>query len=136
MWGILKRVLATALLVGLLAVNPLPVLSATASPPGKLCPKAGQTLLSSGMLYTCIKSGSKLVWNAGKPVTQKFVKTPTPRISGTAVVDETLTANPGSWDSGVVLNYQWLSGSSAIKGANDRTYVPSDSDLRKKYQCV
>jgi hypothetical protein len=132
MWGILKRVLATSLLVGLLAVNPLPVLSATASSPGKVCPKAGQTLLSGGMLYTCIKSGSKLVWNAGKPVTQKFVKTPTPRISGAAVVDETLTANPGSWDEGVLLSYQWLSGGSAIGGADDRTYVPSDNDLSKK----
>jgi hypothetical protein len=132
MWGILKRVIATTLLVGLLAVNPLPVLSATASSPGKVCPRAGQTLLSGGKLYTCIKSGSKLVWNAGKPVTQKFVKTPKPRISGKAVVDETLTANPGSWDGGVRLSYQWLSGGSAIEGGNDRTYVPSDSDLGKK----
>ena len=132
MWGILKRVLATSLLVGLLAANPLPVLSAAASSPGKVCPKAGQTALSGGKLFTCIKSGSKLVWNAGKPVARKFVETPTPRISGAAVIGETLSAKPGSWDSGVLLSYQWLSGGRVIDGANDRTYVPSENDLGRK----
>lgn len=133
MWGIFKRVLAISVLVGLLAANPVPVSSASAaSIPGTVCPKAGQTLISGGKLYTCIKSGSKLVWNAGKSVSQTLAKTPTPKISGSPVVDETLTANAGTWDSGVLLSYQWLSAGSAISGANDRTYVPSQADLNRK----
>lgn len=133
MWGIFKRVLAISVLVGLLAANPVPVSSASAaSIPGTVCPKAGQTLISGGKLYTCIKSGSKLVWNAGKSVSQTLAKTPTPKISGSPVVDETLTANAGTWDSGVLLSYQWLSAGSAISGANDRTYVPSQADLNRR----
>lgn len=129
MWGSFKRFAAVLVLVGLLSANATP---AQASIPGSVCPKAGQTLISGGKLYTCIKSGSKLVWNAGKAVTQKLSKTPTPTISGSPVIDETLVANAGSWDSGVLLSFQWLSGGAAINGADDRTYVPSQEDLGRR----
>lgn len=129
MRGIIKRFAAVFVLAGLLLSNAIP---AQAAIPGSVCPKAGQTLLSSGKLYTCIKSGTKLVWNAGKSVTQTLSKTPTPTISGSAIIDETLVANAGTWDAGVLLSYQWLAAGSEISGANDRTYVPSQSDLGRK----
>jgi len=49
--------------------------------------------------------------------------TPTPTISGTARVGETLTANAGSWDPGVTLTYQWLSNGAPIAGATAATYT-------------
>jgi len=51
------------------------------------------------------------------------VLTPTPTISGTARVGETLTANAGSWDPGVTLTYQWLSNGAPIAGATAATYT-------------
>lgn len=55
--------------------------------------------------------------------------TPTPTISGTVSVGQTLTAVPGTWDSGVNLSYQWMRGSSLISGATSSTYVVTAADL-------
>jgi hypothetical protein len=79
--------------------------------------------------------GTKLGFNAktviASPVTirQVLVLTPKPTISGAATYFSTLTANPGTWDSGVSLTYQW-SGSYGgtgwvIYGANSASYTPS-----------
>jgi M6 family metalloprotease-like protein len=78
-------------LVGVLALL-LVVISLTpsfgASPkPGSSCSKVGAVTISSGMKYTCVKSGSKKVWNKGalvsKPVTQTL---PVTEISGPNVL--------------------------------------------------
>lgn len=129
MGAFFKRFAAVIVLSGLLGSVATPALAAI---PGSVCPKVGQTLISGGKLYTCIKSGSKLVWNAGKPVSAVLAKTPTPTISGSPTVDETLFANTGVWDSGVQLSYQWLAGGTPIAGANDRTYVPATSDVGRR----
>lgn len=42
---------------------------------GAKCTKLGQTAISAGKKYTCVKSGKKLVWNKG--VTVKIKPTPT-----------------------------------------------------------
>jgi hypothetical protein len=47
--------------------------------PGTTCKKAGQTSTSSGIKYTCVKSGKKLVWNKGVAVPKP---TPTPTAIG------------------------------------------------------
>lgn len=47
--------------------------------------------------------------------------TPTPTISGSFKVGQTLTANSASWDAGVTLTYQWFSDSSPILGGTSRT---------------
>lgn len=46
----------------------------------------------------------------------------TPTISGTAAVGRTLTAEPGAWEPGAALAYQWRADGSAISGATSRTY--------------
>ncbi|QHC64307.1 hypothetical protein GSU69_17570 [Rathayibacter festucae] len=54
---------------------------------------------------------------------------PTPTISGSTTVGSTLTANPGAWDSGVTLSYQWKkNGGTYISGATAKTYVLKASD--------
>ncbi|SMH50543.1 hypothetical protein SAMN06295885_3568 [Rathayibacter oskolensis] len=54
---------------------------------------------------------------------------PTPTISGSTTVGSTLTANPGTWDSGVTLSYQWKkNGGVYISGATAKTYVLKASD--------
>ncbi|WP_427007066.1 excalibur calcium-binding domain-containing protein [Pseudarthrobacter sp. H2] len=53
----------------------------------------------------------------------------TPRITGTAKVGYTLTANPGTWSpSPVTLRYQWYRAGIAIVGATAATYRPTNAD--------
>lgn len=48
--------------------------------------------------------------------------TPTPRISGRAQVGRTLVAEPGAWDPGVRLRYQWYVGNIAMRGADGKRF--------------
>jgi hypothetical protein len=50
------------LLISLVAALPL---NAAAPTPGNSCKKVGLTATASGKKYTCVKAGSKLVWNKG-----------------------------------------------------------------------
>ena len=50
--------------------------------PGTSCLKAGVTSKSNGMVFTCIKSGKKLIWSKGKKIvkpTPTFSTKPTPK---------------------------------------------------------
>lgn len=51
--------------------------------------------------------------------------TPTPTVSGTPRVGETLTAVPGDWDAGTTLTYQWRADDVAVEGATAETFVPT-----------
>jgi len=53
---------------------------------------------------------------------------PTPSITGTVTEGQTLTANPGTWDSGVSLVYQWRRNGIAIAGATSATYALASAD--------
>lgn len=53
----------------------------------------------------------------------------TPKITGTAQVDETLTATPGTWAPGVSTTVQWQRNGVAIVGATGTTYVPVPTDV-------
>jgi len=46
-----------------------------------------------------------------------------PVIRGTAKVGKTLTAEPGTWEAGVTLGYEWFAGGTKIAGATSRTLV-------------
>lgn len=54
---------------------------------------------------------------------------PTPTISGTAQVGANLTANPGTWDAGTSLTYQWMHNGAYISGAKDATYTVGAADV-------
>lgn len=60
------------------------------------------------------------------------VLTPTPTVTGTAQVGQTLTAVPGTWDAGVVKGYQWTVDGADVSGATATTYVPVAGDVGKK----
>lgn len=63
----MKRQLA--ILLSLIFAFAFPTTSAMAKIiPGTLCPKAGVTSKSAGMIFTCIKSGKKLIWSTGKKI--------------------------------------------------------------------
>lgn len=53
---------------------------------------------------------------------------PVPTISGNMSIGGTLTANTGTWDSGVSLAYQWRRSGSDISGATSGTYLTSTND--------
>ena len=53
---------------------------------------------------------------------------PTPEISGQVAIGNTVTAIPGTWDSGVALSYQWFRGASPISGAISPTYTITNAD--------
>ncbi|MFT4187665.1 MAG: S-layer homology domain-containing protein [Aeromicrobium sp.] len=59
-----------------------------------------------------------------------FTTAPTPTISGTAHVGQTLTANTGSWaPSPDTLSRQWLRDGTPISGATGTTYVVTTADV-------
>jgi uncharacterized protein YjbI with pentapeptide repeats len=58
--------------------------------------------------------------------------TPTPIVTGTSKVGQTLTATPGNWDSGVTLTYQWLRDGVAISGAIKSTLQLTADDNTKQ----
>ncbi|EMY33136.1 subtilase family serine protease, partial [Arthrobacter crystallopoietes BAB-32] len=51
-----------------------------------------------------------------------------PAVTGKAVLDQTLTANPGTWTTGAALSYQWLRDGQPISGATAATYKVTAAD--------
>jgi hypothetical protein len=52
-----------------------------------------------------------------------------PVVVGSGVVGTSLSVNPGSWDSGVALSYQWLKNGAPIAGRAGSEYLVSASDF-------
>ena len=98
------------------------------------------TDVEPGVLYVYrVKAASFWVGKASEPVEIRTAGRPNspatgaPTISGTVQVGETLTANTsGIADedglTSVVFKYEWLANDAVIAGANDSSYVISDSD--------
>ena len=72
-----------------------------------------------------------------KPILN-FTQTPTPSISlpyvspyddGALLYGALLVAQAGTWDSGVVLSYQWLRNGETIQGANGSNYRTTSADI-------
>jgi hypothetical protein len=53
----------------------------------------------------------------------------TPLVSGTAAVGHTLTLDPGTWDAGATLRYQWYRDRVAVPGATGTAYTLTAADL-------
>jgi len=90
----------------------------------------------SGTTLTVTVTGTKTGYttlsksSAGVSVTPGLMTSmPTPTITGTLTVGSTLTANPGTWDAGTTLSYQWKkNGGVYISGATAKTYVLKAAD--------
>ncbi len=85
-------VIIVMLLVGLLAAP----LNAANVKPGAKCAKAGVSAISGGKKFTCIKSGTRLVWNKGVTVKSAAKPRPlaTPTPSTSAAPAPVVTASP------------------------------------------
>jgi hypothetical protein len=86
----------------------------------------GDAGLAVTVAVTGTKTGYAAVTKTSNPTAAvakgDLDSTPAPTISGTAQVGGTLTAEPGTWDDGVVLTYAWFIGEDAIEGATGATY--------------
>ena len=124
-----------ALLITALTLAFIQPLALAAVKPGTACKVLGKTSTSSGIKYTCVKSGKKLVWNKGvaaKKATPIPSPTPTPTPTPTATATPTPTPTlapkypdaPTSFDD-LVANYRgisyaaWSKSNSTITAAND-----------------
>lgn len=111
-----------ALAIVLLLTLAVPVQAATPKA-GAKCTKIGATATAGGKKFTCIKSGSKLVWNKGvaiKPPTPVVTPiatpipepTPTPTPTSTQEPSPTPTPTPApivlTWDN-IAANYDLIS---------------------------
>jgi len=67
----MRKVLVVLIAVSLLGVAPA---SAATVKAGTKCNKVKATTTVNGMKYTCIKSGTKLVWSKGVPVKKAALK--------------------------------------------------------------
>gem|GEM_PF-1346057 len=71
--------------------------------------------------------------SSAKTISAIFKTAPTPKISGTTTVGQTLTAVPGTWSpTPTKLSYRWYRSGSAISGATAKTYKLTTSDTGKK----
>jgi hypothetical protein len=77
--------------------------------------------IKAGFLSVTKSSASIVVASAPRRLTY----TPVPVISGGISVGSALTADPGVWDSGVSLSYQWFRNGVAISGATNVSYLLS-----------
>lgn len=123
---IIGFVLVAALSVGAAPATAAPKVSGTA------CVKLGATKIASNYKYTCVKSGKKLVWNAGVRVVKSLTLTPTPLVSGTPQAGETLTADSGSWDAGVALSFQWLADGLLVTGEQESSFYLTENEVGKR----
>ncbi len=74
----MQRKLVTSLVLLSLIASPAAINAATPKA-GAKCSKAGSTATASGKKFTCVKSGTKLVWNKGVAIKKPVpVVTPTP----------------------------------------------------------
>jgi hypothetical protein len=80
-----------ALLITALTLAFIQPVALAAVKPGTACKVLGKTSTSSGIKYTCVKSGKKLVWNKGVAV-KKATPTPTPTLTATPTPTPTPTA--------------------------------------------
>lgn len=106
---IARRSRHKALLTGLIAVLPFIVIAdaqAATPKPGSICKKFGVIQKANGLLFTCVKSGKKLVWSKGvaikKSTPSASAKSPSPLPSpstSTGQVTWNWMDNQGKWEA-------------------------------------
>ena len=95
----------------------------------KLTPlDVGSSLSAKITLTRSAYTSSSTTSAAVKVVAGQLSKTPTPRVVGSGAVNSVLSAQVGTWDTGVVFTYQWLRNGSAISGATAKSYLIKSAD--------
>jgi hypothetical protein len=90
----MNRKMRVAVAVALLLTFTAPLQAATPKA-GSKCTKAGATATSVGKKFTCVKSGTKLVWNKGVAIKKPApVVSPTPEPTPTPTPISTQSSNP------------------------------------------
>lgn len=74
----MKKAIQLGVLVAIATLFSYQANSATQAKAGAKCAKAASTQLVNGKKFTCIKSGTKLIWNKGLAVATKSAPSPTP----------------------------------------------------------
>jgi hypothetical protein len=87
------------------------------------------TVTATGDGYKSTSISSKTSTATGYPL--QSLK-PTPTISGTVTYKQVVTVNPGTWDAGTTLSYQWYAGGKAISKATKSTYTIASGDVGKQ----
>jgi hypothetical protein len=124
----MQRKLVTSLVLLSLIASPA-ALNAATPKAGAKCTKAGATATAAGKKFTCVKSGTKLVWNKGvaikaapKPAVNPVLKPVEPTPTPTPTV--TYPDVPTSFDD-LIAKYEgisyaaWSKSNAAIKASND-----------------
>jgi hypothetical protein len=124
----MTRKIRMAVAVALLLALTAPLHAATPKA-GSKCTKAGATSTAAGKKFTCVKSGTKLVWNKGvvikaapKPAVNPVLKPVEPTPTPTPTV--TYPDVPTSFDD-LIAKYEgisyaaWSKSNAAIKASND-----------------
>ena len=124
----MTRKIRMAVAVSLLLALTAPLHAATPKA-GSKCTKAGATATAAGKKFTCVKSGTKLVWNKGvaikaapKPAVNPVLKPVEPTPTPTPTV--TYPDVPTSFDD-LIAKYEgisyaaWSKSNAAIKASND-----------------
>jgi cell wall-associated NlpC family hydrolase len=104
-----------------------------------LQPADAGAVLSAAVTGT--RRGYTTVTRISAPTSQvakaQLTATPTPTITGKAIVGEPLTAAAGAWSPGpVTVSYQWYRGSTAVAGATAASYSPQAADITGKLRVV
>jgi hypothetical protein len=66
------------------------------------------------------------------PGPMRLALAPTPQVSGSSIIGNSVVAMPGSWDAGVRFSHQWLRDGVAIPVATSSSYTLQASDYLKK----
>ncbi|WP_134742119.1 M1 family aminopeptidase [Nocardioides sp. 503] len=105
------------------------IAGATATTYQPLLSQIGQALTFE---VTSTRAGYTTVTKTSAPKTVlglQQAEAPTPTISGTPKVDAPLTADPGTWDEGTTLAYQWSADGEPVTGATELVYTPGVAQL-------
>ncbi|MDP9694330.1 UNVERIFIED_ORG: hypothetical protein J2X79_001885 [Arthrobacter globiformis] len=93
---------------------------------------SGNTATEANAAPVTVVSGSATTFDLSFAAVDPDLTASTPTITGTAKVDSTLTAEPGTWGpSPVTLSYQWKADGADIAGATANTYKPTAATVGK-----
>ena len=143
----MKKLTTLTVTVFLMMTLAAPI-NAAAPKAGAKCTKAGSTATASGKKFTCIKSGTKLVWNKGVAIKKPSpvatpTPTPTPEPTPTPTPTPTLTPTPTvkpwipptaptSFDD-LIANYEGISYAAWSKS---KAAIAASSDVSLPYKAL